>query len=198
MSLVGRIAVLLLVGLSFPSTGSARQCLGRDAATIIQEEFAGVFGERGEIDSMTVLDDGLVMTVLFERVLYRFRASSGGNDVLVFLPVPPPVVPSPLEEEMGFLASRLPPTVWTQCGEERPQERLSGIQLLAAEDFNELPPEACRPAPGRVCSDEYWTLSPRLSYSGAVATYFVHAIVFVGLLVAGFVWLRRNRPSLDE
>ncbi len=198
MSRTSRVAVLLMASLFFSAPVLAGQCLGPDAATTVQGEFTALFGGAGDIDSMSVLEDGLVMTVLFERGLYRFRGAAGLDGALAFSAVPPPRPPAVLLEQVALLAQRIPPTIWMSCGEQRPLESASGLQLLIAEDLSELPSGACRPAPGRVCADEYWTVPPRLSYSGAIATYALHIVLMLGLIVAGFAWFRRNPVMPDE
>jgi hypothetical protein len=195
MTLAARIAALLIVGLSSPMAASAGECLGPETATVIQQEFTLLFGDQGGLESMSVLEDGLTVTVAFEGVLYDYRAFASGPRALTFAHVSPSKPPQPLEELMVALARQLPPTIWRPCGDQKPKESRSGFQLLTANDLSELPPEACRPAPGHVCSDVYWTLPPRLSYAGAVATYSLHVAISLGLLLAGFLWFRRSAHS---
>lgn len=192
MSRVTQVIVLLLASFSYSTPLLAGHCLGPEAAAAIQAQFGQSFGEDGQLDSMTVLEDSLLLAVLVDGELYRFRATGGPDGDLAFAPLPPPAPPGSLQERLAQLAGQLPRTIWKPCGEERPEESRSGLQLLTTRDLGELPPGACRPVPGRVCADEYWTLPPRLSYAGAVVTYVVHVVIFLGILIAGLAWLRRR------
>jgi len=175
--------------LSMPATGQ-QLCLGPEAARLLMDQFAVEADGKAEIDSMMVQKSSVEMVVLFANTPYPYSGKHTETYQMLFTTTL--VAPPDLDALMTAFASNLPASIWSNCGGPAGEEDHEKPEV-AAHDLSHLPAEACRPVPGHYCYDEYWTLPPRWTITGALVAYWLHALVFVGLFVAGVVWVVRRK-----
>lgn len=178
------------------SAQGAERCLGPEATEVLQERFEASAKGLSEIDSMMVQKDTVELTILFEGDTYAFAGHGTGESGMVFTPVgdtPPPV----LTTLMAQFTGSLPTTIWSNCAgpDEQHPPRSSHA---AVHDLSHLPEAACRPVPGHYCFDEFWTLPPRWTITGALVAYWLYVLVFVVLLGLGAVWVVRTNTMRDN
>jgi hypothetical protein len=178
-------AALLL--LAIPATGE-ELCLGPEAAELLMEQFEVAAKGKAEIDSMMVQKSSVEMVVIFAGTSYAYMGKHSETHQMSF--TADKVVPPELDSLMTTFAASLPATIWSTCGGPTGEQNHEKPEV-AAHDLSHLPAEACRPVPGHYCYDEYWTLPPRWTITGALIAYWIHALLFVGLFVAGVVWVVR-------
>ncbi len=191
MSLTVRwLAAITAIAFLLPATPVTGEelCLGPEAAELLMEQVAKATKGAAEIDSMMVQKSSVEMTILFAGSTYSYVGKHGETQPMTFTTAD--AVPPELATLMTSLAKTLPASIWSNCGGPS-GERNHEKPAAAAHDLSHLPPEACRPVPGHYCYDEYWTLPPRWTLTGALIAYWLHVLVFVGLFVAGIMWVVR-------
>jgi hypothetical protein len=180
-------AVLLL--LAIPATGE-ELCLGPEAAELLMEQFEVAAAGRAGIDSMMVKKSSVDMVVLFAGTSYAYVGQQSETDPMSF--TSSKVVPPELDSLIATFAGSLPASIWSLCGGPTGEQNHEK-PAVAAHDLSHLPADACRPVPGHYCYDEYWTLPPRWTLTGALIAYWLHVLVFVGLFVGGVIWCVRRK-----